>query len=96
MMQVMLYVSRKNHNISGVEAILAGLQDSHPHQLHIIDIDAGETLTKAYAEKAPMLDVGLYRMEKLSPGKRSNLHFQKQNPNCRKPGKKGTMSLSGA
>jgi len=93
MMQVMLYVSRKNHNISGVEAILAGLQDSHPHQLHIIDIDAGETLTKAYAEKAPMLDVGLYRMEKTFTREEIELAFSKAESKLQEAREKGNDVL---
>lgn len=64
MMQVMLYLSYKNYDPTHVKAILSDLQASHPHVLHIIDIDQDDVLEKAYGRKAPVLDIGLFRLER--------------------------------
>jgi uncharacterized membrane protein len=63
MIQVMLYVSRKSHDVEGIRSKCSPLQDQFPHKLHVIDIDRDEILRETYGNKAPVLDVGLFRLE---------------------------------
>ena len=64
MIQVMLFVSRKSHDVEEIQSKLIRLKTQHPHELHVIDIDEDEILTETYAIKAPVLDVGVCRLEK--------------------------------
>ena len=64
MIQAMLYASKKLHDVVNIESTLDEFQAEHPHELHIIDIDRDHSLQKAYGDKAPVLDIGLYRLEK--------------------------------
>lgn len=64
MIQVMLFASRKSHDVEIIQSKLSRLQDTHPHELHVIDIDRDEILSEKYAKNAPVLDVGVYRLEK--------------------------------
>jgi len=64
MIQVMLYVARKSHDVEGILSKLSRLQEQFPHELHVIDIDQDVVLKETYTGKAPVLDIGLYRLEK--------------------------------
>ena len=64
MMQVMLYISKETQNVGEIRSQLASFQDRFPHELHVIDIDQDEVLKETYAPKSPVLDVGVYRLEK--------------------------------
>ncbi len=63
MIQVLLYVSKNKHDVGEIESQLSQLQSQYPHETHVIDIDQDEILKEKYAEKAPVLDVGVYRLE---------------------------------
>lgn len=65
MIQLMLYISKNTYDIKDLESKLNGLQGKYPHQLHVIDIDKDKVLRDTYGEKAPVLEVGLYRLEKV-------------------------------
>jgi len=62
MIQVTLFVSRGDSRLTEIRNNLEQLQDEHPHQLHTIDIDQDETLKAAYEDKAPVLDIGIFRL----------------------------------
>jgi len=64
MMQVMLYIAKETQDVGEIRSQLARLQDRFPHELHVIDIDQDEVLKETYASKSPVLDVGVYRLEK--------------------------------
>jgi uncharacterized membrane protein len=64
MIQVLLFHSKDQQNVGNILKKLSLLQDEHPHDLHVIDIDQDEVLHETYAAKAPVLDVGVYRLEK--------------------------------
>ncbi len=64
MIQVMLYISKKDHDEEGLKFLIARLHSQHPHELHVIDIDQDPILEETYAEKAPVVDVGVYRLER--------------------------------
>ncbi|MFW5714682.1 MAG: DUF2085 domain-containing protein [Brevefilum sp.] len=60
----MLYISKDKHDVDEIQSRLSRFQEKFPHQLHVIDIDRDDVLQETYAKKAPVLDVGVYRMEK--------------------------------
>jgi len=64
MIQVLLYVSLSKHNVKEIESKLSQVQGEYPHELHVIDIDRDQTLSEHYSGKAPVLDVGIFRLEK--------------------------------
>lgn len=64
MIQVMLFHSKDKHDVGDILEKLSLLQDEYPHDLHVIDTDKDEVLHETYADKTPVLDVGVYRLEK--------------------------------
>ena len=62
MIQAMLFISGANPQLERVKEDLASLQEEYPHELHIIDIDREEILAEEFEDKAPVLDVGVFRL----------------------------------
>lgn len=62
MIQTYLFISKKNSQVEKITALLAELQSTHPHELHIVDIDSDPVLQEEYGDKAPVMDIGVYRL----------------------------------
>ncbi len=64
MIQVMLYLENDSEDISRIKAILADMEVEFPHQLHVINISESSELKEMFGEKIPILDVGIYRLQR--------------------------------
>jgi uncharacterized membrane protein len=64
MIQVTLFVSKQDPRLEEIKARLNQMQDLHPHHLHVIDIDRDQVLKAEFADRAPVLDIGVYRLIK--------------------------------
>ncbi len=62
MIQVTLFINSDDRRLETIKNRLEQQQEAHPHLLHIINIDRDEALKTAYAEKAPVLDIGVFRL----------------------------------
>jgi uncharacterized membrane protein len=64
MIQVTLYISKSDHRVEEITQILKQLQTDHLHELNIIDIDREPILQSEFADNAPILDIGVFRLSK--------------------------------
>jgi uncharacterized membrane protein len=64
MIQVMLYTRTGDPEIFRIERILSGLQKDFPHELNVINIDRAQVLLDEFEKKAPVLDIGVFRLIK--------------------------------
>lgn len=62
MIQTTLFISKNDPQKSSILANLSQLQGEYPHQLHVIDIDQDPILEDEFSTKAPVLDIGVYRL----------------------------------
>lgn len=72
-MQAMLFISKLDPQLERIKIDLTTLQGEFPHELHIIDIDREDILQEEFKEKAPVLDVGMFRL--LAPFDRDEIRF---------------------
>jgi len=73
MIQAYLYVHRDQPDTEAIKKMVASFQDSFPHIMTIINIDLDAYLASEYDEKAPVLDIGPYRL--LSPFAEDEIAF---------------------
>ncbi len=73
MIQVMLFIKNDDPQIERIQRELSGLKQDYPHQLHIINIDSDQVLLDEFGNKAPVLDVGVYRLIRTFDS--SDMHF---------------------
>ncbi len=64
MIQVTLFISGSDPKLLQIKKWLEEVSTDHPHDLHIIDIDKAQILREEFSEKAPVLDVGVFRLIK--------------------------------
>ncbi len=62
MLQVILYITANDPRIDQIKTDLKQFKESFPHQLHVININEDEILAEEFGEKAPVLDIGIYRL----------------------------------
>lgn len=62
MIQTTLFIRNDDPQKRKILRILSKLQEEYPHQLHIIDIDQDPILQEEFSKKAPVLDIGVYRL----------------------------------
>ncbi len=73
MIQTTLFISGKDPRLDQIKAWLANLTEDHPHELHIVDIDRTALLQEEFGDKAPVLDIGVFRL--LAPFDRAKIEF---------------------
>lgn len=64
MIQATLFVSGNDPQIGRIKTNLTHLQDTFPHKLHLVDINQDSILVDEFQDKAPVLDVGVFRLLK--------------------------------
>lgn len=62
MIQAILFISGSDPELERIKIDLATLQGEYPHELHVIDIDQDAVIKEEFEEKAPVLDVGVFRL----------------------------------
>jgi len=62
MIQTTLFVSGNDPHLEQIISDLTKIKDEHPHQLQIINIDKSDILKENFKDKAPVLDVGVFRL----------------------------------
>ncbi len=60
--QATLFVSDQDERLHQIKRGMSALQEDYPHQLNVIDIDRDPILQEEFEDKAPVLDVGVYRL----------------------------------
>jgi uncharacterized membrane protein len=94
MIQVNLYIAQSDPRLKEITSRLDQVQAEHPHVLNIIDIDRDEILTSEYASKAPVLDIGVYRLVGTFESDEIQLAFQKAESRLQEARTKGNEVLS--
>jgi len=62
MIQTTLFIPGKSPLLTQIEKDLSLCQQEYPHRSHVIDIDKDIYLQEEFGKKAPVLDVGVYRL----------------------------------
>ncbi|MDY6874025.1 MAG: DUF2085 domain-containing protein [Chloroflexota bacterium] len=73
MIQANLFISDEDPRLAQIRGWLAGLAEDHPHELHVIDIDQTTLLREEFGDKAPVLDIGVFRL--LAPFDQGEIKF---------------------
>lgn len=93
MIQVMLYISAEDPQLPHIKRILSELQREHPHQLHIIDILRDPVLLSEFKEKAPVLDIGMFRLLSTFDQDEIRYAFSRADERLKEARSKGNESL---
>lgn len=64
MIQAILFIKADDPQLEQIIHDLSKIQDDFPHQLHVIDIDRDPILLDEFDKKAPVLDIGVFRLIK--------------------------------
>ena len=62
MINVMLFIKGGDDRIDQIKSQLSQLNGDHPHKLHVIDIGQDPILEEEFGDKAPILDIGVFRL----------------------------------
>ncbi len=93
MIQTMLFISSDDPQLKQVISNLSELQAEYPHQLHIIDIDRDQNLIDEFVDKAPVLDVGVYRLQNSFSNDEIRFAFKKADERLQEAREKGNDVL---
>jgi uncharacterized membrane protein len=93
MIQVTLFISKQDPRLDEIKARLNQSQETHPHQLKVIDIDRDQVLKAEFADKAPVLDIGVYRLIKSYEEDEIHFAFEKAEARLREAKSKGNAVL---
>jgi uncharacterized membrane protein len=94
MIQVTLFIVNNDPNLAVIKGRLDDLQDEHPHELSVIDISRDAVLEAEYKDKAPVLDIGVYRLVKTFEATEIRFAFEKAEERLREAQSKGNDVLS--
>jgi uncharacterized membrane protein len=93
MIQVTLFISEQDPRLDEIKTRLNKLQEIHPHHLQMIDIDRDQVLKAEFADKAPVLDIGVYRLIKTYEEHEVQFAFEKAEARLREAKSKGNDVL---
>lgn len=62
MIQVLVFVTKDDPKTTKIEGMLANLAGDFPHEYHVIEIDRDPVLLDEFGGKAPVLDIGVFRL----------------------------------
>lgn len=94
MIQVNLFISESDPKLEEITSRLAQFQAEYPHQLNIIDIDRNEILVSEFAHKAPVLDIGVFRLVRTYELDEIRSAFQKSESRLEEAKAKGNEVLA--
>jgi uncharacterized membrane protein len=93
MIQVTLFINNEDPLLYVIKNRLDQVQQEHPHELHIIDISEDAVLEEEYAEKAPVLDIGVFRLVKTFKEEEIRFAFTKAEERLQEARSKGNDVL---
>ncbi len=93
MIQVTLFISKTDQQLEEIVHLLKQIQNEHPHVLTIIDIDREPILGSEFGNKAPVLDIGVYRLIKAFGIDEIILAFEKAEARLDEARSKGNLVL---
>ncbi|MBW6466252.1 MAG: DUF2085 domain-containing protein [Brevefilum sp.] len=93
MIQVTLFISEQDSRLEQIKTRLNNVQESHPHHLDVINLDRDQVLKDEFAEKAPVLDIGVYRLIKTFEEDEIHFAFEKAEARLREAQSKGNEVL---
>jgi len=64
MIQAILFTKEGDPQLDQIKRDLSKIQGDFPHQLHVVDIDRDPILLGEFEKKAPVLDIGVFRLIK--------------------------------
>lgn len=62
MIQALLFVRKDDPQTSKIEGFLGNLAVEFPHEFHVIEVDLDPVLMDEFGDKAPVLDIGVFRL----------------------------------
>jgi uncharacterized membrane protein len=93
MIQVTLFVSGKDPQLAQIKTDLTNLQEEFPLAVHIVDIDLDPILKEEFEDKAPILDIGVYRLIAPFVGEDIRFAFEKVKDRLREAEAKGNDAM---
>lgn len=93
MIQVTLFITDNDDNLDVIKSRLDRLQDGHPHTLNVIDINRDAVLEVEYKDKAPVLDIGVFRLVKTFEESEIRFAFEKAEERLHEAQSKGNDVL---
>lgn len=84
---------KKDRRLEEIVHLLKQIQNEHPHALTIIDIDREPILESEFGSKAPVLDIGVYRLVKTFGIDEITLAFEKAEARLDEARSKGNLVL---
>lgn len=93
MIQATLFISKQDSRLEQIKTRLNSMEDLHPHHLDVIDIDRDQILKDEFADKAPVLDIGVYRLIKTFEEDEIHYAFEKAEARLREAQSKGNDVL---
>jgi len=89
MIQVILFIYGNDSRLLQIERYLSELQGEFPHQLNVVDISQDPVLVEAFNDKAPVLDVGMFRLIRTFEKEEIKYAFSKANEKLNEAQSKG-------
>lgn len=93
MIQVTLFITNNDPNLDVINSRLDQVQDAHPHALNVIDINRDAVLEAEYKDKAPVLDIGVFRLVKTIEESEIRFAFEKAEERLQEAKSKGNDVL---
>jgi uncharacterized membrane protein len=93
MIQATLFISGNDQNRTKILGWLEEVQQDHPHDLHVVDIDLDPALLEEFGENAHVLDIGVFRL--IHPFDKAEIAFgfEKAEERLREAHAKGNSSM---
>jgi len=89
MIQVTLFIYGNDSRLLQIERYLSELQGEFSHQLNVVDISQDPVLVEAFNDKAPVLDVGMFRLIRTFEKEEIKYAFSKANERLHEAQSKG-------
>jgi uncharacterized membrane protein len=93
MIQVTLFTSGNQEKIDHIKRDLETLQAEYPHTLQIVDIREADILQDEFGDKVPVLDVGIYRLQRVFNREDIRFAFEKVHQRLAEAEGKGNQVL---
>ena len=93
MIQVTLFIRDGDPEIHRIQRILTACQNDFPHRLNIIFIDRAQVLEDEFKTKAPVLDIGVFRLIKSFDEEEIRFAFMRADERLKEAQQKGNDVL---